>query len=57
MFVRSKTVNGRQYYYLVRSVRIDGKVRQQVLKYLGPQMPSETKLVKLKKECERKVDE
>lgn len=35
MFVRKKTVNGQVYHYLVRSVRQNGKVRQEALAYLG----------------------
>jgi hypothetical protein len=50
MFVRSKKINGRQYYYLVRSVRRNGAVRQQCLEYLGPQMPSKRRLQQLIKE-------
>ena len=38
-FVRKKIINGRPYYYLVKSVRVDGKVRQKVLKYLGTRKP------------------
>jgi hypothetical protein len=34
-FIRKKTVNGETYHYLVKSVRIKGKVRQKVLAYLG----------------------
>jgi hypothetical protein len=35
MFIRKKTVAGKTYHYLVKSVRVDGKVKQQVLAYLG----------------------
>ncbi|KXA95751.1 hypothetical protein AKJ65_00810 [candidate division MSBL1 archaeon SCGC-AAA259E19] len=35
-FVRTKKINGNEYAYRVKSVREDGKVRQKVLKYLGP---------------------
>jgi hypothetical protein len=35
MFIRKKTINGTVYHYLVKSVRIKGKVRQKVLAYLG----------------------
>jgi hypothetical protein len=34
-FLRSKTINGKQYFYLVESVRIGKKVRQRVVKYIG----------------------
>jgi len=35
MFVRIKKINGHDYRYLVKSVRIEGKVKQQFIKYLG----------------------
>ena len=34
-FIRSKTVKGQQYFYLVDGVREGDKVRQRVLVYLG----------------------
>ena len=34
-FERIKTVNGHEYKYLVESVRINGKVKQKTVKYLG----------------------
>ena len=34
-FIRSKKIKGISYYYLVESKRINGKVRQKVLKYIG----------------------
>lgn len=36
-FVRSKIIYGKRYYYLVENRRVNGKVRQKVLKYLGSQ--------------------
>jgi hypothetical protein len=38
-YVRTKTVHGRQYRYLVEGKWIGGKVVQKVLKYLGPADP------------------
>ena len=35
MFVRKKTIKGQTYHYLVKSVRVKGKVKQQILAYLG----------------------
>lgn len=35
-FVREKEINGNIYLYLVKNTREGGKVRQKVLKYLGP---------------------
>jgi hypothetical protein len=34
-FVRKKRIDGVEYYYLVEGTRIDGKVRQRVIAYLG----------------------
>lgn len=34
-FLRFKKINNNFYYYLVKSVRINGKIRQKVVKYLG----------------------
>lgn len=34
-FIRSKRINGGIYYYLVESKRINGKVIQRHIKYLG----------------------
>ncbi len=44
VYIREKIVRGRIYYYLVRSVRDEGKVRQIVLKYLGKNKPSAEEL-------------
>jgi len=38
-YIRIKELNGIKYKYLVRGVRIDGKVKQKVIKYLGPVNP------------------
>lgn len=38
-FVRIKTINGNQYYYLVENKRENGVVRQKCLKYLGKTKP------------------
>lgn len=35
MFYRVKQVKGHEYLYLVKSERIDGKVRQQIIEYKG----------------------
>ena len=34
-FLRTKKVNNNYYYYLVKSIRIKGKIRQKVVKYIG----------------------
>jgi hypothetical protein len=34
-FIRVKFIKGREYRYLVEGVRVDGKVRQRVIAYLG----------------------
>lgn len=38
-YVRIKTIKGRSYKYLVAGKRVDGKVQQKVIKYLGPANP------------------
>lgn len=35
-YVRSKKRGDKTYYYLVEGKRVNGKVRQKVVKYLGP---------------------
>lgn len=35
-FIREKEINGNTYLYLVKSVREEDTVRQEVLKYIGP---------------------
>tara|TARA_Y100000310_G_scaffold345549_1_gene466391 strand:- start:11904 stop:12077 length:174 start_codon:yes stop_codon:yes gene_type:complete len=34
-FIRTKTIKGRKYFYLVENKRIGKKVVQKVLRYLG----------------------
>jgi len=41
-FIRRKQIKGKDYYYLVKSVREGLKVRQVVIKYLGTTPPEET---------------
>lgn len=38
-YTRIKTINGKDYKYLVVGKRIDGAVQQKVIKYLGPANP------------------
>lgn len=38
-YTRIKTINGKQYKYLVTGKRVGGKVQQKVVKYLGPVQP------------------
>jgi len=46
-FVRVKYIKGRPYYYLVKSVRIAGKVKQKIIKYLGTRKPRGDSLSKI----------
>jgi hypothetical protein len=39
-YLRSKKIKGNTYYYLVKSQRINGKVRQSVLEYYGTEKPT-----------------
>lgn len=52
MFVRKKTIRGRTYYYLVKSVRKGKMVRQRVLAYLGNIKPFRLELGKIKKKVD-----
>ena len=38
-YIRAKLIKGFLYYYLVKAYRIDGKVRQKVLRYYGVRPP------------------
>ena len=38
-YTRMKTINGRSYKFLVAGKRVEGKVQQKVVKYLGPVNP------------------
>jgi hypothetical protein len=35
VYLRSKIVNGKRYFYLVESIREGKKVRQRVIRYIG----------------------
>ncbi|MFH1403554.1 MAG: hypothetical protein ABIH11_04715 [Candidatus Altiarchaeota archaeon] len=48
MFVRKKRIKGREYYYLVKSVRRDGRVSQEFVEYLGSEAPSPRQLAEVK---------
>jgi hypothetical protein len=49
MFERTKKINGHEYRYLVKSVRVDGKMKQKFIKYLGKVIPDqEEKLEEIK---------
>jgi hypothetical protein len=43
MFERTKKINGHEYRYLVKSVRVDGKMKQKFIKYLGKVIPDQEK--------------
>ena len=51
-FLRVKKINNNYYYYLVKSERINGKVRQKVVKYIG----KSKNLVSLIEDAEQKKD-
>lgn len=54
MFIRSKKIKGKEYFYLVESVREGGKVRQRIVRYLGCRRPhiSEERMQLIKEEKE-----
>ena len=35
VFLRVKKIHNNYYYYLVKSIRVNGKIRQKVVKYIG----------------------
>jgi len=47
MFIREKTIKGKTYYYLVKSVRERSRVRQKTIRYIGSQKPSEDEVGRL----------
>jgi len=49
MFIRKKKIKGRQYYYLVKSVRKNCNVKQEYVEYLGSIEPTTEEIIKLKK--------
>ncbi len=40
MFIRAKTIKGKNYYYLVENKREGEKVKQKVIRYLGTTKPN-----------------
>ena len=51
-FLRVKKISNNYYYYLVKSVRIGGKVKQKVVKYIG----KSKNLVSIIENAEQKED-
>jgi hypothetical protein len=49
-FLRTKKVKGRLYWYLVRSERVNGRIKQVVLKYFGSHQPTEKEVEEVLKE-------
>jgi hypothetical protein len=43
-YLRCKKIKGNTYYYLVKSQRVNGKVRQTVLEYFGAEKPAEARI-------------
>lgn len=52
VFLRVKKINNNHYYYLVKSVRIKGKIRQKVVRYIG----KSKKLASIIENAEQKED-
>jgi len=53
MFVRSEMIGKRERFYLVKSIRQDGKVRQIVIAYLGNQTSLEYAIAQQKQRLAR----
>jgi hypothetical protein len=45
VYLRTKEIKGKKYYYLVKGIRENGKVKQKVIYYIGT---AETLLKKLR---------
>ncbi|MCX6695611.1 MAG: hypothetical protein NTU61_04885 [Candidatus Altiarchaeota archaeon] len=52
MYVRKKRIHGKEYYYLVKSVREGRIVIQKFIEYLGPDMPSKSHLERIMRKAE-----
>ncbi|MBN2251816.1 MAG: hypothetical protein JW724_07070 [Candidatus Altiarchaeota archaeon] len=52
-YVRAKKIKGNTYYYLVKTVREKGRVRQVVLDYLGTEKPGGERNVKERKQSQK----
>ena len=50
MYVRSKKIKGRTYYYLVEGVKEGNTVKQKVIQYVGKDKPSEKQVQKIIRE-------
>jgi len=48
VFIRRKRIKGRDYFYLAKTVRRDGKVMQITLEYIGKEIPTTEQISKLK---------
>lgn len=48
-FIRRKKVKGKTYYYIVKSYKDKGRVKQKVLMYIGTADSLYERLIKLKK--------
>ena len=44
-YLKKKTINGQEYYYLVKSIRTVGKIKK-IVKYLGKQKPTKAEMEK-----------
>ena len=58
-FIRIKTIKDVKYYYLVQSIREDGKVKQKIVQYFGTTLPDgyavPTKASVVRKEASKKA--
>src|SRR5215475_10940294 len=51
-FVRTKKINGKDYYYLVENRRVDGKIKQKTIASLGEHSTIESAIDALQKEAD-----
>jgi len=50
MFVRRKRISGKDYYYLVKSVREGEQVKQKFVEYVGTEKPGKERTERMIKE-------
>jgi len=52
VYIRSKIVKGKEYFYLVKGININGKMKQKHIAYIG----DKEDLIKLQQNIENKLN-
>lgn len=53
MYIRKKIIQNKEYYYLVKGDKINGKVKQKVIAYIGNKEKLEELQENIKKQLEK----